>query len=86
MRGGGSGSCSVGSADGSTDGVLLGTKVGILEGKFNGGVFGLRLGTKSDFLRECHLDFVSVGGNHDGKTIGAKVGKLPDGTEGMSEG
>ena len=66
---GGSVSCSVGSADGSTDGVLLGVEVGIVGGEFDGSVLGVGLGTS----------------NHDGKAIGAKVGKLLDNTEGGSE-
>ena len=61
--------CSVGGADGSTDGVLLGVEVGTVEGEFDGSVLGFRLGTS----------------NHDGKAIGAKVGELLDNTEGGSE-
>ena len=50
-------------------GVLLGVEVGIVGGEFDGNVLGLGLGTS----------------NHDGKAIGAKVGKLLDDTEGGSE-
>ena len=67
--GGGSDGCSVRSADGSTDGVLIGVEVEIFEGDFDGNVLGLRRGTSI----------------HDGKTIGEKVGKLLGNTKGGSE-
>ena len=66
---GGSGGCSVGSADGSMVGVLLGVEVGIVGGEFDGSVLGVGLGTR----------------NHSDKAIGAKVGKLLDSTEVGSE-
>ena len=66
---GGSDGCSVGGADGTADGVLLGVEVGIVGGEFDGNLLGLGFGTS----------------NHDGKAIGAKVGKLLDNTEGVSE-
>ena len=39
----GSSGCSVGGADGLTDGVLLGVEVGAVEGEFDGNVLGFRL-------------------------------------------